>query len=147
MAQPETNTPNTDAAYRQANIDLSDFTKWLLGKGETTMQIIIDAIERASVKTERLDNLYTVNKRNIQLIQMQRLKFDKNGREMDPKLFRGVMLETAKRILVILNAYGERVAELCPPLAVEVFENFKGFQKVIDTLPEDFEKLPECLQR
>jgi len=43
MAQPETNTPNTDAAYRQANIDLSDFTKWLLGKGETTMQIIIDA--------------------------------------------------------------------------------------------------------
>ena len=57
------------------------------------------------------------------------------------------MLETARRILVILNAYGERVAELYPPLAVEVFENFKGIQKVVNTLSENFEKLPECLQR
>lgn len=146
MAQSSTDASNVDASFLQTNLELSDFTKWLLEKGDEVTSVIIHAAEKTENKTEISNKLHAINKRTFNLLQIQRLKFEKNGREKSPRIFRAVMYETTRRILTIICGSAEQVAEIYPELGKDIAKTFKGMQKVFSELPEDFKELPKCLR-
>ncbi|EDU44120.1 hypothetical protein TUN199_11363 [Pyrenophora tritici-repentis] len=144
-APTEPSTPKPSTSFKTASAKLADYTSWLLETGTNFMSIISSAIERVPIKTDTMNELDAITKRSISQLQMQRLKFSKNGRITDPMEYRKVMLATTKRILALLNGYGEQVTADFPTMADEVFKNFRNMAEVVGALDEEFEELPECL--